>query len=28
LRVRGVPNWAEYFDTKYGAKHSGLKLVS
>jgi len=28
LRVRGVANWAEYFDTKYGAKKSGLKLVS
>jgi hypothetical protein len=28
LRVRGVPNWADYFETKYGAKQSGLKLVS
>jgi type IV secretion/conjugal transfer VirB4 family ATPase len=28
LRVRGVPNWADYFETKYGAKQSGPKLVS
>jgi hypothetical protein len=28
LRVRGVANWADYFDTKYGAKKSGLTLVS
>jgi type IV secretion/conjugal transfer VirB4 family ATPase len=28
LRVRGVPNWADYFETKYGMKKSGLKLVS
>jgi len=25
--VRGVANWADYFDTKYGAKKSGRKLV-
>ncbi|MGO9776059.1 MAG: hypothetical protein ACLPM3_05680, partial [Terracidiphilus sp.] len=27
LRVRGVANWADYFDTQYGAKKSGPTLV-